>query len=348
MSDIARSAAALFRVQGLRAQYEGRTVLEVDALELAEREITVLVGENGSGKTTLLRVLNGLMAPTAGSVEFRGLPLAAEGLRAVRDQSVMVHQSSLLFRGSVAYNVAFGLRARGKTGGEIMAEVRRALRRVGLSGFERRRAGGLSGGEKQRVALARALAVSAPVLLLDEPTANVDPESRPMIEELLRDAARSGTTVIMASHDRQLGYRLCDRLLRLEAGRLVPVEENILRGFVESSDEQFTLFRTGKALIRCPARTGRFEVAVLALDEVVLSREHLHSSARNQLEGTVVRVEAAGRGAQGEPGGSLLRVLADCGAPVEALITRASAAELGVEPGALCVVTFKASAVRLY
>jgi len=332
--------APLFRITGLTAAYDGRKVLEVEDLQIAEGQITVLVGENGSGKTTLLRLLNGLMAPAAGVIQFRGLSLSAEGLRAVRDQSVLVHQAPLLFRGSVGYNVALGLRARAGKGEPHRADtVRRCLRSVGLDGFERRRAGGISGGEKQRVALARALALAPSVLLLDEPTASVDPEGRPRIEELLREAARGGTTVIMASHDLQTGYRLCDRLLRLDAGRVVPVEENILRGVVESSDEQFTVFRAGSARIQAPARSGRFQVAVLAMDEVVLSREPLRSSARNQLEGSVVRVEARG---------GVLRVRVDCGAPIDALITRAAAAELGVVPGAPCVASFKASAVRLY
>ncbi len=120
---------------------------------------------------------------------------------------------------------------------------------------------------------------------------------------------------------------------------MVPVEENILRGVVESTDEQLTHFRTGTAIIQAPARPGRFQVAVLAMDEVVLSRERLHSSARNQLEGRVVRVEAWG---------GVLRVRVDCGAPIDALITRAAAEELGVVAGAPCVASFKASAVRLY
>ncbi len=230
MSETATAArpVPLFRVSGLKAAYDGRTVLEVEDLQIAEGQVTVLVGENGSGKTTLLRLLNGLLAPAAGVIEFRGLPLSAEGLRAVREQSVLVHQSPLLFRGSVGYNVALGLRARSRKGGalntsgafnrETAETVRRCLRQVGLDGFERRRAGAISGGEKQRVALARALALAPNVLLLDEPTASVDPEGRPRIEELLRDAARNGTTVIMASHDRQTGYRLCDRLTAVGGG----------------------------------------------------------------------------------------------------------------------------------
>jgi molybdopterin-binding protein len=365
MSD--RVGRPLFMVRGLRAGFEGTTVLSVDELAIAEGGITVLVGENGSGKTTLLRVLNGLMEPFAGTVEFRGLPTwagagaleggapadgraLAEGRALVRARTVMVHQAPLLFRGSVLQNVGYGLRIRGLPREEIVRRAARALGRVGLQGFEARRASGLSGGEKQRVALARALALELPVLLLDEPTANVDPASRGAVERVLLDAAAAGVTVVMSTHATDSAYRLCDTLVRLDAGRNVPSAENILTGFVESVDEQFTRFRvaaTGSArgtarpgpLLLCPARQGDFRVAVLPMDELLLSTGPLVSSARNQLRGRVTGIERLD---------GLLRVTVDCGAPLQSLITPSAASELGVAPGRELVVTFKASAVRLY
>ncbi len=216
---------------------------------------------------------------------------------------------------------------------------RRPFRKVGLAGFERRRASALSGGEEQRVALARALALSPRVLLLDEPTANVDEQSRREIEAVIRNVSASGTTVIMSTHNMELAYRLCDRLVRLDVGVPEEAEENILKGRVERIDEHFAYFRAGGALLRGPARQGDFVVAVIACDELILSRKPLDSSARNQLMGTVTEMR---------PSGSLLTAFVDCGVPVRALITGAAAAEIGVAPGASCVVTFKASAVRLY
>ena len=214
-----------------------------------------------------------------------------------------------------------------------------ALRRVGLAGFERRRASALSGGEAQRVALARALALASPVLLLDEPTANLDEESRREMETIVRGVSASGTTVVMSTHNGELAYRLSDRLLRLDDGVPAEVQENILKGRVESIDDQFAYFRAGDALIRCPARQGDFAVAVLPWDDLILSRQPLDSSARNQLRGTVTDVL---------PFGSLVIAAVDCGVPLRALVTSQAAAEIGVAPGAACVVTFKASAVRLY
>jgi molybdopterin-binding protein len=329
----------LFALEGLRVGFDGVTVIAEDSLLLPGGGITVLIGENGCGKTTLLRALNGLLAPRAGSITYRGRDIAADGLPLLRAESVMLHQSPLLFRGSVAQNVGFGLRIRGVQRAETHERCRQALARVGLAGFERRRAAALSGGEKQRVALARALVLGPRVLLLDEPAANVDPQTRLLLEAVIRETAAQGTTVIMTTHAMEMAYRLCDTLYRMEGGRVRPPAENILRGSVESSDEQGTRFRAGPVVLQCPARDGDFRVAVVPFDELILSRAPLASSARNQLRGTVTAV--------GEWEG-LLRVSVDCGVVMHSLVTRASAAELGVAPGTDCVVTFKASAVRLY
>jgi molybdopterin-binding protein len=333
------SSVPLFAVRRLRVRFQERTALSVDELDFEEGGVTVLVGENGSGKTTLLRILNGLISPEAGTVEFRGLPMTAEGRARVRAESVLVHQSPLLFRGSVGYNVRYGIRLKGAGREEAEEKASSALRRAGLDGFERRPVSSLSGGERQRVALARGFAVSPRVFLLDEPTANVDAASQGQVEDIIREMAASGTTIIMSTHNAELAYRLSDRIVRLDRGVPAEVDENLLRGVVEKTDEQFAYFRTGEALLRCPARQGSFVVAVLPCDEIILCPRPLESSARNQLRGVVSSIQ---------PFGNLLRVTVSCGVPLKAIVTRESAAELGVEPGAACVVTFKASAVRLY
>jgi molybdopterin-binding protein len=338
---------ALFHVRGLRAGFDGKTVLSIDELFIPKAGVTVLVGENGSGKTTLLRLLGGLIEPLEGSIEHQG----QDGLRA---RSVMVHQAPLMFRGTVLQNVGYGLRIRGVLNPERGRRAGLALAKVGLEGFERRRASALSGGEMQRVALARALALDPRVLLLDEPTANVDPDSRAVVERVIRECAAAGAAVIMSTHAMDIAYRLCDTLVRLEAGRIVPVLENVLKGSVEQVDERFTRFRVAGAavgtahaahaapagpVILCPARQGDFRVAVLPMDELILSREPLVSSARNQLRGRVTDLHEVD---------GLVRVTLDCGVPFHAIVTPAAAAEIGVEIGQDLVVTFKASAVRLY
>jgi tungstate transport system ATP-binding protein len=344
----------LFAVDGLRHVFDGREVLSIDRLAIAEGGVTVLVGENGSGKTTLLRILNGLLAPAAGRVFFRGLQVAGNGggavltagRAAVRARSVMVHQLPLVFRGTVGQNVGYGLRIRGVPRNQITRRVAGALGEVGLPGFAGRRATALSGGEMQRVCLARALALEPEVLLLDEPTANVDPDSRSVVERVVRARARSGVSVVMSTHVMETAYRLCDTLLRLEAGRIVEPGENVLPGAVERTDEQFTRFRAAGAsrvmpgpLILCPAQQGEFRVAVIPMNEIILSRSPLESSARNRLRGTVTAVDRLA---------GLLVVSVDCGTVLKALITPSAASEIDVVVGRDLVVTFKASAVRLY
>jgi tungstate transport system ATP-binding protein len=339
-SGLASRGGPLFSLRGLRKTFDGRTVLRVDSLDIGEGGITVFTGENGSGKTTLLRILNGLLAPTGGEVSFRGGPVGPPGPGSpFRSETVLVHQSPLMFRGTVAQNVALGLRFRRLPHAEVSRRVAECLGRVGLPAIARRRASSLSGGEKQRVAIARALALQPRVLLLDEPTANIDPGFRKSLENLLRSLAQSGTSLLICSHDRELAYRLGDRLIALEAGRPRECRENLIRGRTLRSDDQFTYFRAGDAEILCPAKEGDFSVAVLPLDDVLLSREPLASSARNRFPGTVTRV-------QEEEG--LLRVTLSCGFPLQTLVTPASGEELAIETGKRYHVTFKASAVRLY
>jgi molybdate/tungstate transport system ATP-binding protein len=218
--------------------------------------------------------------------------------------------------------------------------VAAALALVGLPGFERRRSPALSVGEKQRVVLARALALETPVVLLDEPSASVDGESSRLVEAVVRRLAASGSTVVLSSHALEFAYRASDQILHLEGGRVSVGTENVLRGRVALRDEQFTHFQAGGCTILCPAREGDFSVAVLPMEDVILSLAPLASSARNQLRGTVTAVA--------EEAGGTLRVSVDCGAVIQALVTRAAAAELGVEPGRACMVIFKASAVRMY
>ena len=235
--------------------------------------------------------------------------------------------------------MAYGLKIRKLQSGLVQERVARALARTGLQGFEQRRAGGLSSGEKQRVAMARGLALEPRVLLLDEPTANIDASAHVLIEDLLQDLAAAGTAVIMSSHHDRFTYRNCTRLVCLEAGRVVPSRVNIFKGFVETRDEHFTCFRTGSGLLRCPSREGAYRSAVLPLDDVILSREELHTSAQNRFQGPVIAVCREG---------PLYRVGLDCGFPIEAYVTAQSIKDLDIQAGRSFHVTFKASALQLY
>ncbi len=321
------------------AAKSGEFDVKIDALDIRRGEFIAFVGGNGAGKTTLLKLLNGLLEPSSGSILFREQPLGTSPEARIASRAVMVHQQPYLFTGSVASNVGYGLKIRKKSHNAIRRAVSEKLALVGLQGFTERRAQALSGGEQQRVALARALAVEPDVLLLDEPTAHMDPGSIRQLEKVLKELHRQKTTLIMSSHQMEFAYRLAERLEVMEEGRLMPNELNILKGEVARRDESFMYFKTYDGEIRCPSREGDFTTAVLPADDVILSLEPIETSAQNQFRGRVVSVVRRG---------SLVEVELDCGFPLKALITEYSREHLNVEPRRVLIATFKASAVRLY
>lgn len=193
--------------------------LSVASLALQARRIYALTGPNGAGKSTLLRVMALLSAPQTGSIEFAGS--GARDLARQRQRVTLVEQSPYLFKGSVADNLSYGLRLRGIDSRERSARIGTTLAIVGLKGFEQRQAKQLSGGEVQRVALARALVLNPELLLLDEPTANIDSNSLEAYETLLRGLPEYGVTVVFSTHDPSQSRRLGEEVLRLEEGRLI-------------------------------------------------------------------------------------------------------------------------------
>jgi tungstate transport system ATP-binding protein len=214
---------ALIEVKGL-GKSNGRAVILRDIEIEAERgEVLAIIGPTGSGKTTLLRLIDLLEDPSEGRIFFDGSEVTGlpEGERLkVRRRMAMVFQKPVMFRASVYDNVSYGLRIRGWREED---KVKEALRAVGLFGFEPRPATALSGGEMQRTALARALVTEPDLLLLDEPTASLDPRSAGAIEGMVSRLAKGGTAVIMATHDMLQCRRLADRVAMLVEGRIIDV-----------------------------------------------------------------------------------------------------------------------------
>ena len=207
---------------------DGRTtvpVLHGVSLQIAQGEIVALEGPSGSGKTTLLSILGCILTPTAGTVEVNGERVDAhhpERLPALRRKHIgFVFQQFNLFPALTSLeNVEYALNVRGMRGDTAHQEAERALRTVDLwdrRGFLPR---DLSGGQKQRVAIARALAGDAPILLADEPTANLDSRIGAQILELFRDLVkRENRALVVVTHDPQV-RNIADRVLRIHDGRL--------------------------------------------------------------------------------------------------------------------------------
>nr|WP_246551785.1 ABC transporter ATP-binding protein [Geobacter hydrogenophilus] len=196
--------------------------MDIGRLTLRAGRLYILTGANGAGKSTLLSHLALLTAPTSGEIVFEGETVhwSNSALQRQRRDVTLVHQSPYLFTGSVAANVAYGLKLRGVHGDGLKQRVEEALALVGLAGFGHRRSRELSGGEAQRVALARALALETKVLLLDEPLANVDRNTSDLLENIISALPARGTTVVMTTHDPEHLERLKGERIHLTAGRL--------------------------------------------------------------------------------------------------------------------------------
>jgi tungstate transport system ATP-binding protein len=208
-----------YELERIIKRYGERVVLAVPQLSVAAGRTLAVLGASGAGKSTLLRLLNFLEPPDAGALRFDGARVLPQGPPlAVRREVTTVFQRPLLLDASVWDNVAYGLRLRRRYQAERVAG---AIEQVGLSHLARAPGRALSGGEQQRVALARALVFGPRVLLLDEPTANLDPENVAIIEAIVREQQAAGTTVVIVTHNLFQARRLADDAALLIDGALV-------------------------------------------------------------------------------------------------------------------------------
>ncbi len=213
-----------YELTGVQHCYGSRCVVDAPALEVRTGEILGIVGPSGAGKSTLLRLLNFLEYPTRGRLAYQGTEIGPEVPLALRRQVVSVFQRPVLLRRSVLANVRISQRIRGVPSSNRDADE--WLHRLGLGDLMHAPARTLSAGEAQRVALARALVVHPAVVLLDEPTGNLDPYNVRLIEEIIRaDNTERGTTVVLVTHDIFQAKRLAHRTGLMIGGKIVEVEE---------------------------------------------------------------------------------------------------------------------------
>ena len=318
-------------------------------------EYFIILGPSGAGKTVLLEVIAGIIEPNSGRVyldgqDVTGLPPEKRGL-------AYIPQNYALFpHMSVFDNIAFGLKLRKLPKAEVERRVREIAEVLGIDHLLGRKPKTLSGGESQRVAIARALVVEPPLILMDEPFANLDVQTRSrLINEMKRWRKELGFTALHVTHSFEEAVSLGDRVGVMLDGRLVQVGsvrevfsrpsseevarflgfENIIEGVADGR-----ILRANGVEIELPVEThGRIRVGIRP-EDIILSLEPLRSSARNEFKAVVDSIEELG---------PLVRVhLLVGGLSLRAFITRSSLVEMGIRPGKKVYVGFKASALHVF
>ena len=218
----------MIKISNLSKSFSGQTVLDHLNLDIQKGEVVALIGSSGAGKSTVLRSLNDLETPDSGSIQIDDFKvdfsqITQEEILTLRRKLSMVFQQFNLFERRTALdNVKEGLVVVKKLSDEEATEIaKEELAKVGLSDREQHYPRHLSGGQKQRVAIARALAMKPDVLLLDEPTSALDPELVGEVERSIANAAKSGQTMVLVSHDMSFVAQVADKVLFLDKGKII-------------------------------------------------------------------------------------------------------------------------------
>ena len=349
---------SIAELENLTLLFGKRVVLDDITLQIEEGQILGLLGPNGSGKTTLLKVLAFLLKPTKGKIVFQGEEVGNKNLERLRLQSALVNQRTLLFSTSVFNNVAYGLRVRKIPKVIIEEQVRDALKLVKLEGFEKRSAKKLSGGEQQRVALARALVLKTKLLLLDEPTANLDPKNASIIEDIILTANKElKTTIVMATHNMLEAKTMPNQVALINKGHITEVEsavdifrrisrnlasfgavENTFKGTARLTEAGTAIVDIGNGTQIETTFNKQGSVSVfISPQDIILSKKSLESSARNVFKGKITQISDLG---------SLVKLTVDAGKPFMVQITKRSFGDMSLNFGAEVFITFKASSVQ--
>lgn len=350
---------AFVEVRDLHKAYGNKEVLIGLNLTIVKGEFYAIIGPTGSGKTTLLRLIDLLELPTSGKISFDNINTSDNRKHfRLRRRIALVPQKPVVFQDSVFNNIACGLKWRGEK--NIEQQVDGLLKLVELFVEPQIEARNLSGGEIQRVAIARALAVKPELLLLDEPTANLDLVSVSKIEKVLSSVNQAGVTIIMATHDLSQGQRLAKRMSVLINGTIVQTgsqdevfyspwntsiaqfigSDNIYSGLVVKNEDGIALINVNGKIIEAATHFSVGEKVYITIrpENVALSLTNLQSSARNSFIGDINQIDYSG---------ALARVGINCGFMLRILLTRRSAEELDLSRDKKVYVSFKATAVHV-
>ena len=330
----------MYKLKNLKRSYGEKIVFEGVNLTFEKGKIYALVGENGSGKTTLLETIAGFEPPQAGTISLAGQKIS------------FCLQKPHLFSSSVESNIAYGLKIKkhspdaksvgslNKKGTDtfsIGTKVNQIASLLGISHLLNKKANQLSGGEAQKVALARTFVLEKPLVLLDEPTANLDEESILVFEKLLIESKAKKSTIILATHQLDLAYRLADEVIKIEDGQAFAASyENFFSGIIVNN-----LFKISEHVSFVVAAEKRGSAkASIDPKEIIISKEPFTSSARNCLIARVSSIMDEGK---------TVKLTANCqGTKLVSQITHKSLDELGINVGHEVYLTFKTSCIKIF
>jgi molybdopterin-binding protein len=339
--------------------YGSKIVVDAVNLQIHEGEILALLGPNGSGKTTILKILAFIENPTSGEVKFQGEKVNFKNTEKERLQSTLVFQKTTVFGTSVYNNIVYGLKLRKVPKETRDREVKKALELVKLEGFEKRNARKLSGGEQQRVAIARALVLKTKLLLLDEPTANLDPKNAGILEEVIDTVNRENrTSIVMATHNMFQAKKLPHRIALMDEGKITevgaPAEvfgklsknlasfaavDNTFTGNAKTTGSGTSIVDVGNGIrIEVTAQRQGVTVVFINPQDIILSKTAVESSARNVFKGKITQITDSN---------SLVKLKVNVGKPFTVQITKRSFNEMGFCLNAKVFITFKASSVQV-
>ena len=346
-------------LKDLTKAYGNKIVVDSVNLKIHEGEILALLGPNGSGKTTILKILAFIENPSSGEVTFQGEKVNFKKTEKVRLQSTLVFQKTTVFGTSVYNNIAYGLKLRKVPKETRNREVKKALELVKLEGFEKRNARKLSGGEQQRVAIARALVLKTKLLLLDEPTANLDPKNAGILEEVIDAVNREDKiTIVMATHNMFQARKLPHRIALMDEGKITEVGApaeifgKLSKNLASFAAVDNTFTGTAKATaagtskvdvgngVKIEITTRRQGTTAVFINprDIILSKIAVKSSARNMFKGKITEITDLD---------SLVKLKINVGKPFSVQITKRSFNEMGLCLNAEVFITFKASSVQV-
>lgn len=321
----------------------GNFSLCINNLEFRNNNISVIVGQNGSGKTTLLKTIALMNVPYKGSILFDGVNVlqSADVRKSFKKKIGFIMQNPYLFNMDVSGNVALGLKIRKYPKRETVSKVRGILETMGISHLANRNIRHLSGGERQKVAIAQILVFEPEIILMDEPTANIDSRSVLFIEESVKEIRKKlGSILIVTTNSFNQAYRMSSDIIAMNNGQIADfVSENVFSGNLSECDGGLKRMDVcpGTAIIVSTERSGKIHIAIDPRD-IIIFREAPNTSARNCFKGTVAGTETIGPN---------VRLLVDAGVNIYALITKQSFEEMGINIGSNVFASFKVNSVKV-